>query len=106
MRRARRSAWPSPIDCPTVADGERRQPALDLARLFSAGTGFWSIGANLAQPIFDGGTLLHRERIARANYDQAGAQYRSTVLVAFQTVSDALTAIAADEQAFGRVACG
>jgi NodT family efflux transporter outer membrane factor (OMF) lipoprotein len=74
--------------------------ALELAKLFSAGTGFWSLGANLAQPIFDGGTLLHRERVARANYDQAAAQYRSTVLVAFQNVSDALTAIDADRRAF------
>jgi NodT family efflux transporter outer membrane factor (OMF) lipoprotein len=74
--------------------------ALSLSRLFSAGTGFWSLGAGLTQPLFDGGTLLHRERAARANYDQAAARYRGTVLVAFQNVSDALTAIEADRRAF------
>ncbi len=45
----------------------------------------------MAQPIFHGGALLHAELAARATYDQAAAQYRSTVIAAFQNVADALT---------------
>ncbi|HEX8785349.1 MAG TPA: TolC family protein, partial [Telluria sp.] len=70
--------------------------ALGLGTLFKAGTGFWSIGANLVQPIFHGGTLLHQQRAAEAAYDQAAAQYRGTVLTAFQNVADTLHAIDAD----------
>jgi NodT family efflux transporter outer membrane factor (OMF) lipoprotein len=70
-----------------------------LGRLFTPGTGFWSVAANLAQPLLDGGTLLHKERAARAAYDQAAAQYRSTVIVALQNVADALRALQADGDA-------
>lgn len=57
---------------------------------------FWSVGAGLAQPIFQGGTLRHRERGARAAYEQADAQYRSAVLAAFQNVADTLHALEVD----------
>ena len=60
------------------------------------GNGFWSVGAGLTQPIFEGGTLLHRSRAARAAYDQAAAQYRSVVLSAFQNVADVLHALQSD----------
>ncbi|HEY3778544.1 MAG TPA: efflux transporter outer membrane subunit [Rhizomicrobium sp.] len=73
--------------------------ALALDRLFAPGTGFWSVGADLAAPIFEGGTLLHRERAARDNYTQAAAQYRSTVLAAFQNVADTLAALKTDADA-------
>ncbi len=72
--------------------------ALSFDKLFSSGSGFWGIGANLAAPIFDGGTLLHQERGARAAYDQAAAQYRSTVLTSFQNVADTLTALEQDAE--------
>jgi NodT family efflux transporter outer membrane factor (OMF) lipoprotein len=64
--------------------------------LFAPGNGFWSIGAGLAQPIFDGGILLHRSRAARAAYEATEAQYRGTVIAAFQNVADALHALEAD----------
>lgn len=73
--------------------------ALALGQMFAPGTGFWSIGASLTQPIFEGGALLHRERAAHANYDQAAAQYRSTVLAAFQNVADTLAALEQDAEA-------
>ncbi|MGH6888571.1 MAG: efflux transporter outer membrane subunit [Rhizomicrobium sp.] len=73
--------------------------ALALNQLFAPGTGFWGVGADLAAPIFEGGTLFHRERAARANYRQAAAQYRSTVLVAFQNVADTLSALKTDADA-------
>ena len=67
--------------------------------LLSASNAFWSLGAGLTQPIFAGGALLHRERGARAAYEQADAQYRSTVLGAFQNVADTLAALRTDAEA-------
>lgn len=73
--------------------------ALDAGTLFKSGAGFWSIGADLVQPLFHGGTLLHQQRAAEAAYEQAAAQYRATVLIAFQNVADTLHAIEADARA-------
>jgi NodT family efflux transporter outer membrane factor (OMF) lipoprotein len=70
-----------------------------FAELFKPGTGFWSIGANAGQTLFEGGTLIHRKRAADAALDQAGAQYRLAVLTAFQNVADALHALDADADA-------
>ncbi len=73
--------------------------ALTAGGLNQAGTGFWNIGADLAAPILQGGALRHQQRAAEATYRQAAAQYRSTVLTAFQDVADTLTAIEQDAQA-------
>jgi NodT family efflux transporter outer membrane factor (OMF) lipoprotein len=73
--------------------------ALQIADVFKSGTGFWSVGLDLAAPIFQGGKLLHAERAAKAALVQAAAQYRSTVLTAFQNVADTLTALDEDAQA-------
>jgi NodT family efflux transporter outer membrane factor (OMF) lipoprotein len=70
--------------------------ALALNQLFTEGTGFWSIGAAATAPLFQGGTLLHQERAAKAAYDEAAEQYRSTVLSAFQNVADTLVALEQD----------
>jgi NodT family efflux transporter outer membrane factor (OMF) lipoprotein len=67
-----------------------------LGTLFSNGDGFWSVAGGVAQPIFQGGMLLHRQRAAEAAYDQAGAQYQSTVIAAFQNVADVLAALKSD----------
>jgi NodT family efflux transporter outer membrane factor (OMF) lipoprotein len=60
------------------------------------GAGVWNITAGAAQTLFDAGTLLHKKRAAVDAFDQAAAQYRSTVIKAFQNVSDALRALQAD----------
>jgi len=73
--------------------------ALAIGQLFAPGVGYWSLGAAIAQPIFEGGTLLHRERAARAAYRQADQQYRSTVLTALQNVADTLHALEQDGDA-------
>jgi NodT family efflux transporter outer membrane factor (OMF) lipoprotein len=73
--------------------------AVALDDLFTAGTGFWSVGAAATAPLFQGGTLLHQERAAKAAYLQASEQYRSTVLTAFQNVADTLTALEQDAEA-------
>ena len=72
--------------------------ALSLDKLFSSGTGFWGLGAAATAPLFQGGTLLHQERAAKAAYVQAAEQYRSTVLTAFQNVADTLTALEQDAE--------
>jgi NodT family efflux transporter outer membrane factor (OMF) lipoprotein len=64
--------------------------------LLSPGVGVWSIGGSLAQTIFDGATLLHKKRAAVAAFDQSAAQYRSTVIAAFQDVANALRALQTD----------
>jgi len=69
--------------------------ATQLHSLF-AGPSVWSIGAGLLQPLFHAGELEHKRRAAVAAYDQAAAQYRQTVLLAFQNVADALRALEAD----------
>jgi NodT family efflux transporter outer membrane factor (OMF) lipoprotein len=73
--------------------------AVVLSHLASGSNGFWDVGASVTQPIFEGGTLLHRERAARAAYTQADEQYRSTVLSAFQNVADTLNALQQDADA-------
>lgn len=70
--------------------------ALAISKVFSPGTGFWNLTTSITAPIFEGGTLMHQERAAKANYTQAAAQYRSTVLSAFEDVADTLTALEQD----------
>jgi len=72
--------------------------ALAIDKLFTSGTGFWGLGAAATAPLFEGGTLLHQERAARAAYVQAAQQYRSTVLTAFQNVADTLVALEQDAE--------
>jgi NodT family efflux transporter outer membrane factor (OMF) lipoprotein len=73
--------------------------ATQMSQLFTSGTGFWSVAGNFLQPLFDGGTLLHRKRAADAALEQAAAQYRSTVITAFQNVADVLHALYFDAAA-------
>jgi len=73
--------------------------ATQVGQLFAPGNQFWTLGASLTQVLFDGGTLLHRKRAAEAALDQAGAQYRSAVLTAFQNVADTLRALQYDAEA-------
>jgi NodT family efflux transporter outer membrane factor (OMF) lipoprotein len=71
------------------------------SQILSASNTFWSVGAGITQPIFAGGALLHKQRAARAAYEQADAQYRSAVLSAFQNVADTLAALRTDAEALG-----
>jgi NodT family efflux transporter outer membrane factor (OMF) lipoprotein len=60
------------------------------------GTAFWTVAGNVAQTVFDAGTLLHKKRAADAAFDQAAAMYRSTVIAGFQNVADSLHALQSD----------
>ena len=84
--------------------GDAGTMALTAAKMFSAGAGFWDLGASATQPIFQGGTLLHKERAARAAYVQAAEQYRTAVITAFQNVADALNALQRDADAWNATA--
>jgi outer membrane protein TolC len=64
-----------------------------------AGVSVWSAAAGLTQPLFRGGELVHLRRAAVAAYEEAAAQYRGTVLTAFQNVADALRALQSDADA-------
>jgi len=71
----------------------------NIGNLFGPGSAFWSIGGGLTQPIFDGGTLLSKKRAAEAGFEEAAAQYKATVLTAFQNVADTLEALKSDADA-------
>ena len=73
--------------------------ALTTGALFNSQNIVWNFGAGLLQPIFHGGELSAKRRAALATFDQAAAQYRQTVLNAFQNVADSLRALDTDAQA-------
>jgi NodT family efflux transporter outer membrane factor (OMF) lipoprotein len=79
--------------------GSRGGTSTQFDQMFRVGNIFWSVAASLTQTLFDGGMLLHKKRAAEAALDQAGAQYRSTVISAFQNVADTLGALQYDAEA-------
>ena len=79
--------------------GNAGTTANQISQLFmTPGTAFWTLAGNVAQTVFDAGTLLHKERAAVAAFDQAAAMYRSTVITAFQNVADSLHALQSDAE--------
>lgn len=60
--------------------------------LFNASSLLWSLGLSVAQTVFDAGAISARVDAATAARDAAIARYRQTVLTAFQSVEDQLTA--------------
>jgi len=79
--------------------GNAGTTANQIGQLFmTPGTAFWTLAGNVAQTVFDAGTLLHKERAAVAAFDQAAATYRSTVIDAFQNVADTLHALQSDAE--------
>jgi len=76
---------------PTLTfDGSGASQALAIADLFTTPTRIWSLGAQIAQTIFDGGKRRAQVRLSEADYDGAVATYKETVLTGFQQVEDAL----------------
>lgn len=72
-----------------------------LGSLVSLPSRYWSLGAAVAQAIFDAGLRTAQKEQAIASYDATVADYRSTVLTSFQEVEDNLAALTllAQEQA-------
>jgi NodT family efflux transporter outer membrane factor (OMF) lipoprotein len=73
--------------------------AARFSDLFNPASVVWSAAASLTQPIFKGGQLLHQRRAAIAAAQEAAANYKVTVLNAFQNVADTLVALQADADA-------
>jgi multidrug efflux system outer membrane protein len=71
----------------------------DLGTLLNAPSLFWSLGADALQPIFEGGRNRANLAAARAAYDQSVANYRQSVLTAFQEVEDGISNLSTLSQA-------
>lgn len=78
--------------------------ATAFGQMFSTGGPFWSLAGGVTQSLFDGFTLLHKKRAADQALVQAQAQYRSTVISAFQNVADTLHALVSDASALSAAA--
>jgi outer membrane protein, multidrug efflux system len=63
----------------------------EIASLLNAPSLFWSLGADALEPIFEGGRNRANLAAARAAYDQSVANYRQSVLTAFQQVEDGIS---------------
>jgi len=85
----------------TLSAGGGLQNSL-IGSLISLPSRYWSLGAALAQPIFDAGLRSAQKAQAVATYDETVANYRATVLTGFQDVEDNLAALdlLAQEAAF------
>ena len=71
----------------------------DIASLLNAPSLFWSLGADALQPILEGGRNRANLAAARAAYDQAVANYRQSVLTAFQQAEDGISNLSTLSQA-------
>ena len=63
--------------------------SLGLGNLTAAGSGIGQASAAISLPIFDGGRLQGNYRVARADYNEAVAQYNATLVRAVREVADA-----------------
>jgi multidrug efflux system outer membrane protein len=63
----------------------------DLGMLFNWESRIWSYGPNIQFPIFEGGQISANVKQQRAAYEENVADYRQSVLVAFQDVEDSLS---------------
>jgi multidrug efflux system outer membrane protein len=70
-----------------------------ITSLFSAPSLFWSLGADALEPVIQGGRNRANLAAARAAYDQAVANYRQSVLTAFQEVEDGISNLSTLSQA-------
>ena len=76
----------------TISGGGGFQ-STSLTNLISAPNAVWSLGADLLQPIFQGGRNRANLEATKAGYDATVANYRQSVLTAFQQVEDGLSGL-------------
>ena len=72
------------------------QSGFSWAKATGGAGAVWGLGASLTQPIFHGGALRSRREAAKEAYLASEANYRQTVLNAFQNVADSLVALGHD----------
>src|SRR3984893_3445414 len=70
--------------------------ATQISQMFSRTRPFWNLFGDVSQPVSQGGTVLHQKRAADRPLREAGAQYRTAVISAYQNVADALHASVTD----------
>jgi len=63
------------------------------SNLLSTSSVFWSLGPQISAPIFEGGRLVAETARVKAVYEEQAADYRNTVLTAYQDVEDNLVAL-------------
>lgn len=80
-------------------DGSGGWESRNIATLVNAPSAVWALGGDLLQPVFNGGRNRANLASARAAYDQSVANYRESVLEAFQQVEDGLSGLALLNQA-------
>lgn len=64
-----------------------------ITGLFSSSNEVWSLMASATQTVLSGGQRSAAVAVARADYDKSVANYRETVLAAFQNVEDELASL-------------
>ncbi|GLQ51177.1 RND transporter [Dyella flava] len=74
----------------SAADGFSQSP---LAGLLHLANHVWSVGADVDETVFDFGARHGEVTAAKAAYEAAVANYRGTVLTAFQNVEDDLSGL-------------
>jgi NodT family efflux transporter outer membrane factor (OMF) lipoprotein len=67
--------------------------ATNIAKWFSLPSRFWSLGAGMSEVVFEGGKRRAQVGMTEAQYDATVANYRQSVLTAFQQVEDNLAAL-------------
>ncbi len=77
-------------------NGTYGQSSNALDTLFRRASNYWSLAADIAAPIFHGGTLWFRRKAAIAAYHQSLSNYRQTVLSGLVQVADLLRALEHD----------
>lgn len=73
--------------------------SISIGSLVTAPSAFWALGGDVLQPIFNGGRNRATLAATQSAYDEAVANYRQSVLVAFQQVEDGLSSLDALTQA-------
>jgi outer membrane protein, multidrug efflux system len=72
-----------------------------LGGIIGASTGFWALGANVAETVISSGRRRAQVDFAKAGYGASVANYRQTVLTAFQEVEDSLSGLGILAEAAG-----
>jgi len=67
--------------------------SISLGSLITAPSVFWSLGGDLVQPILNGGRIRANLAATKSAYDESVANYRESVLAAFQQVEDGLSGL-------------
>src|SRR5271165_46009 len=82
----------------TISGGGGFQ-SISIGALITAPSAVWAVGGDLLQPIFNGGRNRATLAATKSSYDESVANYRQSVLVAFQQVEDGLSSLDALSQA-------